>query len=971
MRAAMLLLLASAVLSSPVDFCWSLARAQPPMTGPTTIDHGLRYPIRRWGAGTVQAVETPTGVLLCYGEGGEISCYRRGPHGEEIDRVPRAIRGIGVHGSISTYRWRLLDQDRLALISIEEHFESPRYVKQVLVREFDPRTLEPRTEPVVLATLPGAAGHPFLAAGGDALLAGWTQSGGTAHLVRLDEAYQRLDAEDRIYSNVDWERGVVGELGPDDGWVSFISLGGDAMAVHLDPSGAANDQPSALFPGGDERSIVISRVQDQWLAVEESWEQLLARWLGPDGPGPIFGAGRSGAHAIGLAMAAHDSIAAVVRRSGEYSVTVEATTVPKGQEWPSSEVTLDDAGTLSVNADLPHATDVVWAHGSFLALWIDSTDLPVSRERRDTLPPCRVACARLSEQGERLDPESVTVSVASQIYAPALRFDGEDLSIAARDVYTESVRIQLQLDRFGYPMGPAREYAIPNDSGENSYAGSYPLGEREWNGQQALVQSTSSSWWGDWGDGYRSQGIQVDQLTPDGEVMDEIAIGTYGTSDPNVIAYTDQADFAERGDSLFVAYDLLRYPDTDSASVHLRRARPRMPLDTEWVSRRAASARAPSVRPVPGGCLLVWSEFDGVRWALVSRVVKGAAEPGVLIGQPLLHEAADQLDPWLVDGVGQRLCLYRVPRSDNLSRFEVHGVRLGRNGRALDASPIVVSALPGSAENLTGVWDGLHYVVFWRSFSDGKWTLLGNRVTAGGRVLDGSGFAVASGRADLVMPAATPHGRVAVMYGDQLRFIEDAVVPIATDAPSARAHDDAIEIEWDLPSEYADADVAVFRRALEFAEEELHPPLGFLERSTIVESRENGRGRALDQSVEPGGLYAYCLRVEKDGDVSWSPASLARAASLERPSLRIAPNPLGGVGVLTLRLPVEVPRTAIEIIDATGRRVERVALGAMSSGVHPIAWPMAESRVRLANGIYLVRARVGDSWAETRVVIAR
>jgi len=80
-----------------------------------------------------------------------------------------------------------------------------------------------------------------------------------------------------------------------------------------------------------------------------------------------------------------------------------------------------------------------------------------------------------------------------------------------------------------------------------------------------------------------------------------------------------------------------------------------------------------------------------------------------------------------------------------------------------------------------------------------------------------------------------------------------------------------------------------------------------------------------------------------------------------------SPNPLGGSALIRFGLPRD-GRVAIDLYDVSGRLVAGIAEGDYQAGYHSVAWKADAS---VANGVYLLRLRLGDETITTKTVVWR
>ncbi len=99
------------------------------------------------------------------------------------------------------------------------------------------------------------------------------------------------------------------------------------------------------------------------------------------------------------------------------------------------------------------------------------------------------------------------------------------------------------------------------------------------------------------------------------------------------------------------------------------------------------------------------------------------------------------------------------------ANLEIAAARVGADGVALDAAPIVVSSAASAKQSPSAAHDGASWVVAWGDSRDGN-SAYAARVSAAGAALDPAGVAVATGLNELpaVRVASTGDGRSAVVY---------------------------------------------------------------------------------------------------------------------------------------------------------------------------------------------------------------
>ena len=100
-------------------------------------------------------------------------------------------------------------------------------------------------------------------------------------------------------------------------------------------------------------------------------------------------------------------------------------------------------------------------------------------------------------------------------------------------------------------------------------------------------------------------------------------------------------------------------------------------------------------------------------------------------------------------------------------------------------------------------------------------------------------------------------------------------------------------------------------------------------------------------------------------EISGQPATLTLSFSAPRP------NPARELTSFRLALPAAAP-VQVDIFDVAGRRVRRLAQSDFASGLVDLAFDLRDDTgARLARGVYLVRARLGETVFTRRLVVAR
>jgi hypothetical protein len=103
----------------------------------------------------------------------------------------------------------------------------------------------------------------------------------------------------------------------------------------------------------------------------------------------------------------------------------------------------------------------------------------------------------------------------------------------------------------------------------------------------------------------------------------------------------------------------------------------------------------------------------------------------------------EQYDPAVAFDGTNFLVTYSVGLS---AGGQIAAVRIGPSGNRLDTTAITVSRITSPYAEAQGTpavaFDGTNYLVVWQDDRGDWWDIYGNRVTPGGMVLDGNGFAV-------------------------------------------------------------------------------------------------------------------------------------------------------------------------------------------------------------------------------------
>jgi hypothetical protein len=125
----------------------------------------------------------------------------------------------------------------------------------------------------------------------------------------------------------------------------------------------------------------------------------------------------------------------------------------------------------------------------------------------------------------------------------------------------------------------------------------------------------------------------------------------------------------------------------------------------------------------------------------------------------------------------------------------------------------------------------------------------------------------------------------------------------------------------------------------------------------------------------PTGLPPYQIVFDRDDVNVWPPnVAVDRAPAALPPGLAMSapwPNPARSSVRLTLRLP-RAGRAVVEVFDEAGRRVRTLACGERAAGENALEWDLRDGNGnRVAAGVYVVRARVGDMSTARQLVAVR
>ena len=121
------------------------------------------------------------------------------------------------------------------------------------------------------------------------------------------------------------------------------------------------------------------------------------------------------------------------------------------------------------------------------------------------------------------------------------------------------------------------------------------------------------------------------------------------------------------------------------------------------------------------------------------------------------------------------------------------------------------------------------------------------------------------------------------------------------------------------------------------------------------------------KSVDVAGNWSAISNVVRRTPVDAVNERLGVPLSFSAP----APNPARAAARFSFGLPQEMS-VVVEVFDVTGRRVRVLDDARHSAGIDDLTFDLQDDRgVRLAEGLYLVRAKLGDSVFTRRLVVTR
>ena len=173
-----------------------------------------------------------------------------------------------------------------------------------------------------------------------------------------------------------------------------------------------------------------------------------------------------------------------------------------------------------------------------------------------------------------------------------------------------------------------------------------------------------------------------------------------------------------------------------------------------------------------------------------------------------------------------------------------------------------------------------------------------------------------------------------------------------------------IRLEWILSEELPDAAFVISRK------DGSENTWRLLENAVV--SRGNSGYIFEDNTVEPGGVYLYRIKIEEeDGQ-----RLLFETGELNVPSILAAlyqnhPNPFNPVTTIRFELP-ERARAIVTIYDVAGREISVIADRIMNAGMNTITWDGHDTTGNsVESGVYFYRLRVGKETLTRKMILLR
>lgn len=186
------------------------------------------------------------------------------------------------------------------------------------------------------------------------------------------------------------------------------------------------------------------------------------------------------------------------------------------------------------------------------------------------------------------------------------------------------------------------------------------------------------------------------------------------------------------------------------------------------------------------------------------------------------------------------------------------------------------------------------------------------------------------------------------------RLADDAVVPVAASLARADAHADRVELEWsviDAPAEL-------------FVERSVSG--GEWVRLAGATMTANERWTFEDRDVRAGDAIAYRL-TGREGVVPGSEAFVRIPVATALALRGFLANPSPGDATVEFALP-DAAAATLELIDVTGRTIERREVGELGAGQHRVR--LVADRT-LSPGLYFIRLQRGEETRKVRASVVR
>ncbi len=272
-------------------------------------------------------------------------------------------------------------------------------------------------------------------------------------------------------------------------------------------------------------------------------------------------------------------------------------------------------------------------------------------------------------------------------------------------------------------------------------------------------------------------------------------------------------------------------------------------------------------------------------------------------------------------------------------RNDVYGARVGVDGHAVDSTGIAISTAVWHQAYPDVAFDGSNYFVVWHDQRSGSsFDIYGARVGTDGSVLDPDGIPVSTAPDDQAQPAVAYDGScyLVAWKGHRNGFFDVEAVRVSKDG-------------------------AVL------------DPSGFTissaDQNQLAPSLSLGPSRQMlvvYPSFTPQVYGCYHIWGNLFGDCASVPGL---PDNPEEPILcQILPNPFVTSTTLRFYLPRE-KRISVEVYDAEGRVVRKVAEGVSGPGMHRIIWDgRSGNETEVAPGIYFCRMEAGEYRVTKKVV---